>query len=467
MSGGLVRERFPVNVQRGPASTSTIRAVPKPKPSANSSAKVRELEQANEALQKQLQAQERTMATLKARADRAAAVEATAAKVKAENEKLTADLAVKAQKIQNLDKRFSETATRLFQAESKNRSFEVEIGSLEMRIESLTNAHAGHASSAGPSNAKLMTEIADLKEELGIAEATRDATEADGSYQRELERENQQARTDYAKIVDTFSAKNEQILQLQENNDELQRKLDQQSVIGTPDDQAMMINYLRLELAKRETAYQELEYDAMNAKGRFKHLKHLTPKPVEIPALVEMVGQVDNNLPAIPEHVQITVNLTTSEAGNKNKTFLQRMRAAVGSKTDNIQFKGPQELVEQIVRAAETLGADHAAARAKVVELRAYLGTQAREIDQLKSKCYDHVAQLKGRHFLVLEHRSLEDHVRALEERLDMQSMLLAGPAPPVQRQPAEYQAFTPPPPEFGYGTGLTVPPTPDHHLGA
>jgi hypothetical protein len=457
LSARSVRPKAQSGSQAANATTSTS------KPSPNS--KARELELVNQALRVQVKGLELKVVALTKGADRAALADAALLKLRFEKEQLTIDLASKTQRAQGLDARASEMANRLVQAEKRARSLEGEAADLQKRNNNSVwvNSKLSSSALATPTDtSKLVLENADLREQLELANAAVKTGDAETEYLHELEKANTAINRQYAAVVSQFSIKNWRICELEDQVGEMRAKINE--LLGKMDTEDMMlrIEYLQSEVVKATRDRDQVEFDALNGLKQFRHLKQKPPQRLSliVSAGVE-VSPVATNVPSltgglcslfpvptpnasysvrtctIPKEVHVTVHIPDPEP--KNLTFVQRMHIAL-SKRSTLTVSGPQHVITQIQDGAAALEAAHAAQRAKTIELRAHLQGQAREIEMLKAKGHQDVRQLKTRHCLLVEHRNLEDHVKAMQERLDMQAILLAMPEPLVEKRDVKYR---------------------------
>ena len=441
--------------------TKTSVASSKPSPAA----RIRELQLANEALEARVKGQEQRLTTLSKRADRAAAADAALSKMKFEKERLTIDLASKTQKAQGLDTRVTEMGSRLVQSEKRAKSLEDKAADLEKRNNDLTvklqaATRPDSSAPATPTDVpKLTLENAELSEKLELANASLQAAGTDANYAIELEKANADLNDRYATVVNGLSVRDSLISKMRDEVAWLEKKVKDLEGKMDTEDLDRRIGYLQDELKKARDERDHVEFNALNG---FKQFKHLKQKPqqkldLDIGTGVETTPLAVNSLQPVsrrrtfysppspagshthqtfstPPNVRITVNICNSKS--RDLTFLQRMKAALSRDDCSIEFQGPHHLIDQIQQATEDLEADHATKRAKIVELRANLQGQTREMHVLRANAEHEIRQLKTRHCVLTEHRHLEDHIKAMQERLDMQAMLLARPEPPVERRP-------------------------------
>ncbi|KAF2682250.1 hypothetical protein K458DRAFT_405988 [Lentithecium fluviatile CBS 122367] len=344
---------------------------------------------------------------------------------------------------------------------------------------------------------QLAEENKTLREKLKIATAELEAVALSADYEEELERANNNINIQYATVVSEYAAKESQIAELQTQLSTLQGNYDHLKLISSSNTSALesQLKSLQRDLIKANAERDQVEYNALNSLGKYSHLKqepvliprldlvlfrgvHTTPiaspeprlstnphvnvsskpsapipthtaasnlpKPAGSTSLQPLPANppVAPTKPVMPEttaqatptlpDIHVTVNIKAED--RKNMNLFKRMQAAL-TKNSTIDFYGPPEVVTEIRKTAEELQIDHAAQRAKVVELRAFLQGQAREIETLKAKNVQDVHQLKGRHCLIPEHRYLADHVAAMQDRVDMQVMLLACAEGPERRK--------------------------------
>ena len=436
--------------------TKTSVASSKPSPAA----RIRELQLANEALEARVKGQEQRLTTLSKRADRAAAADAALSKMKFEKERLTIDLASKTQKAQGLDTRVTEMGSRLVQSEKRAKSLEDKAADLEKRNNDLTvklqaATRPDSSAPATPTDVpKLTLENAELREKLELANASLQAAETDANYAIELGKVNADVNYRYATVVNELSVRDSLISEVMDEVPWLEKKFD--DLKGKID--TKYVRYLQDELKKPRDERDHVEFNALNG---FKQFKHLKQKPqqklnLDIGTGVETTPLAVNSLQPVSRRrtlysppspagshtlqtfstpsIRITVNI--GDSNPRDLKFVQRMKAALCPDAFSIKFQGPDHLIDQIQRATEDLEADHAANLAKIVELRANLQGQTRDMDVLRANAEHEIRQLKTRHCVLTEHRHLEDHIKAMQERLDMQAMLLARPEPPVERRP-------------------------------
>jgi len=436
--------------------TKTSVASSKPSPAA----RIRELQLANEALEARVKGQEQRLTTLSKRADRAAAADAALSKMKFEKERLTIDLASKTQKAQGLDTRVTEMGSRLVQSEKRAKSLEDKAADLEKRNNDLTvklqaATRPDSSAPATPTDVpKLTLENAELREKLELANASLQAAETDANYAIELGKVNADVNYRYATVVNELSVRDSLISEVMDEVPWLEKKFD--DLKGKID--TKYVRYLQDELKKPRDERDHVEFNALNG---FKQFKHLKQKPqqklnLDIGTGVETTPLAVNSLQPVSRRrtlysppspagshtlqtfstpsIRITVNI--GDSNPRDLKFVQRMKAALCPDAFSIKFQGPDHLIDQIQRATEDLEADHAANLAKIVELRANLQGQTRDMDVLRANAEHEIRQLKTRHCVLTEHRHLEDHIKAMQERLDMQAMLLARPEPPVDRRP-------------------------------
>lgn len=109
----------------------------------------------------------------------------------------------------------------------------------------------------------------------------------------------------------------------------------------------------------------------------------------------------------------LNITITIDPQTRPNFALIHRLRSAI-TKTSNLHFDGPPELVKELDYKMREIEADHQEKLAKVKELRNLLWSQALESErQKKADC------------TTAAHRALMDENKALAERVDMQNTLL------------------------------------------
>jgi hypothetical protein len=431
--------------------------------------------------------QERKMATLKARAERGHLAEAEVRKLKAENEKLQADLDSKSQKARNNESRVSDMANRLLQADKKSKSLEgknkqlnteltrankkiselsevvqITVPALEQRNRDLETAL--QAASKTPSStpqmstklSELIAENEDLREELEINKAGLEAGCRDLEYELELFTANTNINAQFTAVVSELSAKDSKITNLtvelekaQEKYDELKGKADLETVERRAQHWQDECKRLQTELDQTKS-YKPNIFNKLTKKQQTHEPNHNIPRVSAEPNLqpspdsgifIKPADPPPNQLAApetplqpsspfrttpptnTPLPTPLHITITITAADKRNLTLLKRLQAALRPHKKSTLNFQGPPILVKSLFR-------------EMEALEQDHATQCARVVELRAALQSQVLQMErlkadakqrgGRSCSVPGHRFLADELAAMRDRLEMQDMLLA-----------------------------------------